>query len=83
MDTGLLLQYLVIAAAVLISAWVVANKQFPGGMRKLRIALALRLLREGRAEWLRAIGRRIAPPGRAADAACGGCNNCDPPAAGR
>ncbi|WP_454831358.1 DUF6587 family protein [Pseudoxanthomonas wuyuanensis] len=83
MDTGLLLQYLAIAAAVLISVWVVANKQFPGGMRKLRIALALPLLREGRAAWLRVIGRWIAPPGRAADTACGGCNNCDPPAAGK
>ena len=83
MDTSLLLQYLVIGAAVLVSAWVVANKQFPGGVRKLRIALALPLLREGRAGWLRAIGRWIAPTGRAGDHACGGCNSCDPPAAGR
>jgi hypothetical protein len=83
MDTGLLLQYLVIGAAVLVSAWVVANKQFPGGVRRLRIALALPLLREGRADWLRVVGRWIAPSQRNFDAGCGGCNNCDPPTAGK
>ena len=35
---ALWLQYIVIALAVLLSAWVVAKKQFPGPMRKLRIA---------------------------------------------
>ena len=41
MDTGLLIQYLIIAVAVLVSAWVVLKKQFPGTVRKLRGALAL------------------------------------------
>jgi hypothetical protein len=80
MDTGLLLQYLVIALAVLVSAWVVAVKQFPGGVRRLRMALALPLLRnDGPDNWRRALGRWIAPPGQAGnDAACGSCNSCKP-----
>ncbi|MGH8088101.1 MAG: DUF6587 family protein, partial [Stenotrophomonas sp.] len=30
MTTGLLLQYIVVALIVLLSAWVVLKKQFPG-----------------------------------------------------
>ena len=41
MDRGLLLQYAIIALAVLLSVWVVAKKQFPGSVRKLRVGLAL------------------------------------------
>ena len=52
MDTGLLIQYLIIAVAVLVSAWVVLKKQFPGTVRTLRGALALALLKPGRAAWL-------------------------------
>ncbi|MFT3762649.1 MAG: hypothetical protein QM761_08575 [Pseudoxanthomonas sp.] len=76
MSASLLLQYAAIALAVLVSAWVVAKKQFPGGVRRLRIALALPMLREGRPAWLRALGRRIAPEARAAGGDCGGCDNC-------
>lgn len=75
MDAGLLLQYVVIALAVLASAWVVARKQFPGSLRRLRIAVALPLLREDRPAWVRAIGRRIAPEARSANG-CGGCDGC-------
>ncbi|MCI2263616.1 DUF6587 family protein [Xanthomonas indica] len=78
MSTSLLLQYLVIALAVLVSAWVVLKKQFPGTARKLRGALALRLLKPGRAAWLQALGRRIAPPASAGAGACGGCDSCGP-----
>ena len=78
MSTSLLLQYIVIVLAVLASAWVVAKKQFPGSVRRLRVALALPLLREGRARWLHALGRWISPVAKAADPACGGCNNCGP-----
>jgi hypothetical protein len=81
MSTSLALQYLVIALAVLASAWVVARKQFPGGVRRLRIALAVPLVREGRAGWLRRLGLAIAPAGRAGGGdGCGACDNCDPPA---
>lgn len=80
MSMWLLLQYAVIALAVLVSVAVVARKQFPNATRKLRIACALPLLREGRPPWLRWLGRRIAPPASVTDAtACGGCDNCAPP----
>jgi len=73
----LTLQYLVIAAAVLASAWVVMNKQFPGTTRRLRVALALALLREGRAGWIKRAGRRLAPQGYGnAGGKCGGCDGC-------
>ena len=77
MDASLALQYAIIAIAVVVSAWVVLKKQFPGPLRKVRIALALPLLREGRAGWIHRIGRRIAPPGLTANGkACGGCDGC-------
>jgi hypothetical protein len=78
MSTSLLLQYVVIAVAVLLSVWVVAKKQFPGSVRKLRVALALPLLREGKPAWMRAIGLRVAPVSQRGDSACGGCDNCGP-----
>ncbi len=74
----LLLQYLVIALAVLLSAWVVAKKQFPGVVRRLRVAMALPLLREGKPAWLRAIGKWVSPVTQSGDSACGGCNGCGP-----
>lgn len=77
MDLPLTLQYLLIALAVLASAVVTMHKQFPGPTRRLRIACALPLLREGRQGWVRGLGRFIAPDagGTAAgcSAACGGC----------
>ena len=76
MSAGLLLQYLIVALAVLISAAVVMHKQFPNATRKLRIALALPLLREGRPAWLRAWAKKIAPPGQGGGKDCGGCNGC-------
>ena len=78
MSASLLLQYAVIAVAVLLSVWVVAKKQFPGSVRRLRVALALPLLREGKPSWMRAIGLRVSPVAQAGDAACGGCDNCGP-----
>ena len=76
---SLALQYVVIAVAVLASAWVVFRKQAPNAARRLRIALALPLVREGRPGWLRVLGRKIAPvPKKAVDgcgAACGGCDS--------
>lgn len=79
MDLPLSLQYAIIAVLVIVSAWVVAKKQFPGAVRRLRLALALPLLREGRPGWLRGLGRRIAPEARASGSgACGGCDNCGP-----
>jgi hypothetical protein len=77
MSLSLLLQYLVIGLAVLASAVHVANSRFPAGVRRLRVSMALPLLREGRASWLRALGRWIAPlPSAMASNGCGGCNSC-------
>lgn len=80
MSTSLLLQYLAIALAVLASAVFVLKRQFPGAVRRLRIACALPLVREGRPAWLRAAGKWVAPPTSLAGAgACGGCDNCETP----
>jgi hypothetical protein len=76
MTAGLFAQYLVIALAVLASAVVVMRRQFPNATRRLRIAIALPLLREGRPTWLRALAKRIAPPGQGGGKDCGGCNGC-------
>lgn len=76
MQASLLLQYAIVAVAVLVSAAVVMRKQFPDATRKLRIALALPLLREGRPAWLRALARKIASPGQGGGTDCGGCNGC-------
>ena len=76
MDAGLIAQYAVIALAVLASIGVVMRKQFPVTTRRLRIALALPLLRDGRAGWLKVLGRRIAPPPAEGEGDCGGCDGC-------
>ena len=78
MTASLFLQDAAIALAVLASAAVVAKKQFPGAVRRLRTALALPLLHDGRAPWLQALGRRIAPPAASAASCCSGCDNCGP-----
>ena len=78
MHAGLLAQYVVIALAVLLSVVVVARKQFPEGVRRLRIACAVPLVREGRPAWMRNFGRRLAPVPRTLDGdGCGSCNGCD------
>jgi len=78
MHAGLLAQYVVIALAVLLSVVVVARKQFPEGVRRLRIACAVPLVRDGRPAWLQGIGRWVAPVPRRIDGdGCGSCNGCD------
>jgi len=77
MTTSLALQYVIVAVAVLVSAWVVFRKQAPAAARRLRIALALPLVREGRPAWLRALGKRIAPAPTAGAGGCAGCDACD------
>lgn len=74
---SLTLQYIVVAVMVAASAWVVFLKQAPNAARRVRIALALPLVRETRPTWMRALGKRIAPAPKPAGDACGGCNNCD------
>ncbi|AHY59163.1 DUF6587 family protein [Stenotrophomonas rhizophila] len=78
MSTGLLLQYIVVVLIVLVSAWVVLKKQFPGTVRKARGAIALGLVKPQRAAWVQALGRKIAPPASGGGGACGGCDSCGP-----
>lgn len=77
METGLFFQYVLIALVVALSAGYVALRQLPGPVRKLSIACAVPLLREGRAPWLCAVGRWITPPMQSSAGACAtGCNRC-------
>ncbi len=77
MSLGLLLQYLLIALAVIASLLVVMRKQFPNATRRLRIALAVPMLRDSAPAWQKKIGRWIAPePIRSSGKDCGGCNSC-------
>jgi hypothetical protein len=76
MAASLLLQYIIVALAVLVSAGVVMYKQFPNATRRLRVAVALPLLRAGRPAWMRALAKKIAPPGQGGGHDCGGCNGC-------
>lgn len=77
MGAGLLLQYTVVALAVTLSAGYVFKRQWPGAVRRLRIACAAPMLRDGRPEWLRRAGRWLAPAARGDGGACGtGCDGC-------
>jgi hypothetical protein len=78
MHAWLALQYVVIALVVAVSALFVARRQFPNAARRLRGALALWLVRDGRSPRMQAFGRRIAPPPRVAGDGCGTCGGCDP-----
>lgn len=77
MSAGLLAQYVLIVIAVAISAAFVAHKQFPAGVRRLRIAFAVPLVRERRAAWLQRLGRWVAPAPTLGEGSCGGCHSCD------
>ena len=76
MGAGMLLQYALVALIVAASVIVVMRKQFPGATRQLRVAIALRMLREGSPDVLKKIGRWIAPVPAAGGKDCGGCNGC-------
>jgi hypothetical protein len=75
--SSLVLQYIVVALAVIVSAVVVMQKQFPGAVRRLRTVSALWLLREQRAPSLRRLGHKLAPAASATAPGCGGCSGCD------
>ena len=77
MTAGLLTQYAVIGLVVSISAAYVVRRQFPAFVRRMRMMLALPLVRNGRARWLQRIGRSIAPSPRLRGVSCSGCGGCD------
>ena len=82
MAPGMLLQYVGIALAVMLSLGYLAKRQWPGPVRRLRIVCALSLLRDQRRIWRRKLGRWIAPPppgsAGACAAGCGGCGSTPP-----
>ena len=79
MQAGLLAQYVVIGVAVAASAGFVLQSRWPAGVRRLRIACALPLVRDARPAWVRKVGKWIAPAamrdGAGCDANCGGCSS--------
>lgn len=76
MGISLVVQYLLIALVVAASIVVVMRKQFPGVTRRLRIVIALPLLRDGAPAMLKRLGRWIAPEPAGGGKDCGGCNGC-------
>ncbi|HST44362.1 MAG TPA: DUF6587 family protein [Luteimonas sp.] len=76
---GIGVQYAVIAVAALVSAWVVLARQFPGAARRLRVSLAVPMVRVGRPAWMMRLGRRVAPAQVAGGDGCGTCGGCAPP----
>lgn len=87
MSTGLLLQYVVIALAVLASVWIVLRKLAPKFTNRWLAAASIRLGRSGRSRAARVLGRYLQPreaTGNCADG-CSTCGACGPkpPAAAR
>jgi hypothetical protein len=72
---SLTLQYLLVAAAVAASTLYVVHQRAPRLSRRVRVAIAIPLVREGRPAWLRRLGRWLAPP-RVVGDFCGGCDGC-------
>lgn len=72
-----MLQEFVVGLVVLAAAAFVLHDRSPSLSRRLRVALAVPLVREGRPAWMKRAGRWIAPP-RAAVGGCGGCGGCEP-----
>lgn len=71
------MQELAVALIVLASAAFVLHSRAPALSRRLRVAIAVPMVREGRPAWMRRAGRWIAPP-RLTKAGCGGCDGCAP-----
>ena len=76
---GLVAQYAVIAMAALVSAWVVFVKQCPQAARRLRVSVAVPMVRAGRPRWMVRLGQRIAPARVEGGDGCGTCSGCAPP----
>ncbi|TWH08990.1 MULTISPECIES: DUF6587 family protein [Pseudoxanthomonas] len=72
------LQYVIVALVVLLALWMFLRRQFPGTVRRLRLALAAPLVRDGRPAWMRRLARLIAPAAGGGAGACGGCDACGP-----
>lgn len=80
MALELFMQHAIVALAVVLSAVFLVQWQWPAAVRRLRVGLALWLLREGRGASARRLARMIAPRPSAAGAGCDGCDGCGPSA---
>jgi len=77
MHAGLLAQYVVVGLAVAASAGFVVRSRWPQGVRRLRIACAVPLVRATRPAWMRKVGMWIAPAARNGAPGCDtGCDGC-------
>ncbi|HHW4679011.1 MAG TPA: DUF6587 family protein [Xylella sp.] len=76
MGVSLLLQYVVIALAVLVSVFVVVRRHFPVTWSRVCRVLGLYLTRPRRPVWVQRLGHRLVPKMRRAGACdrCGDCN---------
>ncbi|UIX80189.1 DUF6587 family protein [Xylella fastidiosa] len=75
MSVSLLLQYVVIALAVLVSVFVVVRKYLPGTWGRVCGVLGGYLTRPGLPVWIQRLGYRLVPRMRRVGA-CHGCDNC-------
>ncbi|GAB2584792.1 hypothetical protein ISP15_08095 [Dyella jejuensis] len=75
MNTGLLIQYVVIGLVVLASALVAFRKLAPQLTSRWLAAASIRFSQPGHAAWVRALGRRLQP--KLATGSCSdGCSTC-------
>lgn len=72
-----MLQEAIVGVLVLGAAAFVLHDRAPRLSRRLRVAIAVPLIRGGRPAWMKRVGRWIAPP-RLASNGCGGCTGCEP-----
>ncbi|MGY3264370.1 DUF6587 family protein [Lysobacter sp. HA35] len=75
MNTGIVLQQIIVALAVVASAVYVFRTRLPGTSRRLRGWLAIRMIDSGSAS-IAKLGRRLAPAPRIQDG-CGSCDGCE------
>ena len=77
MAAALVMQYAIVSLAVAASVVFVVHRQWPAGVRRMRIACALPLVRATRPAWMQRAGRWIAPAAMAGGASCDvGCDGC-------
>lgn len=75
-----LIEPLLVALVVLLSALQALRRLWPTGWTRARRGCARWLLRSDRPAWLARIGRRLAPapiPAARAASGCGPCRGCD------
>ena len=80
MSAGLLLQYVVIALAVLASVWIVLRKLARKTTNRWLAAASIRFNQPGRGALARAFGRRLQPTEATGDCSdgCSTCGACGP-----